>query len=148
VWEKITDAASPDWRQSWFRRAVEKLEDRFVAIQLRLYRGEREQAAEVALFLDQLLDAYPVPAGTERLKLGSVKRENAITERRLVADSIEQMHKLRTERSHALPEHRRRAAARAAEGTDWKRVMAEAADLIGRELKLRCVTALVRTLVP
>lgn len=102
-WNKILEHASIDLGKSanlWFKGILDKFKPRFEAISLGLHREQFDRCAEIAAFLDQVLEGQKVFEG-QKLKLGSVKIDNhPVTQDKLNKREIHFLHKLRIEKSH------------------------------------------------
>ncbi len=103
VWATILRQAGRDLEKSWFRQVLEKLRPRIGALALGLHSDEYDRCAEIAAFLDQVLEAYPGAA----LKLGFVKNPNEVTGDRLATAAVTFLHGLRLDNAHFLKEDRR-----------------------------------------
>ncbi|MEN6437488.1 MAG: protein kinase family protein [Syntrophobacter sp.] len=106
AWETVLKHANVDLDEpskSWFRGILEKFKPRFEAIVLGLHSEQSDRCAEIAAFLDQVLEGQRVFDG-QKLKLGIVKNNNDITQDKLNTPAIHFLHKLRLERSHYIQE--------------------------------------------
>jgi tRNA A-37 threonylcarbamoyl transferase component Bud32 len=107
-WASVQETAASDGECSWFMEVLRKFQSSFEALHLGIHSDTFERAAEIADFLNQLLEAYPVQTGAQRLSLGYVKRVNDVTGDQLVDESIEFLHNARTWLSHGSGKARHR----------------------------------------
>jgi Protein kinase domain len=98
-WEGVLKRAAPDRGCAWFNEVLIKFQPRFEFLSLGIHRDELERSADLADFLNQVLEAFPI-RGTQRLTLGSVKRSNDFTGTDLAVESIEFLHRARGWLSH------------------------------------------------
>jgi hypothetical protein len=122
---------------------LRKFQSSFEALHLGIHRDAFERAAEIADFLNQLLEAYPLPAGPQRLSLGFVKRSNDVTGERLVAESTDFLHNARTWLSHGTGKGQRRERVLAGIRQPVETLVLDGAARIEAFLSLRSLRAVV-----
>ncbi len=133
-WKKMLDVAEDDLGKEWFRLVVERHRASFQTLALGLHLREVDCLAEVAAFVDQVLEAYP---SRKKLKLGFVKNDNAETGKRLVSRNTDLLHRLRGYRSHySSPDDERKLRTRFGDPTDedLRRMVQEGVDEVGKLL--------------
>ena len=107
-WASVSQEAAPDRECAWFMEVLGKFQSSFEALHLGIHRDAFERAAEIADFLNQLLEAYPGHVSPQRISLGMVKRSNEYTGEKLAVPSIEFLHQARTWLSHGTGKGQRR----------------------------------------
>jgi serine/threonine protein kinase len=99
----IDAAVRGDSERRWYPPVVEKFKPTFRMLALGLHADMFDRCAELADFLNQVLEAYPVRRGGVQLKLGYVKNQNDDTGDRFRTMAIEALHQLRISLSHGDP---------------------------------------------
>jgi hypothetical protein len=133
-WQSAIAVAQEDLGKEWYRLVVERHRVPFQTLALGLHLQEIDRLAEVAAFVDQVLEAFP---SRRKLKLGLVKNENTETGKALVSTSTDLLHRLRTYRAHfSSPEGERRLRASFDDPPDetLRAMVQEGVDEIGRYL--------------
>jgi serine/threonine protein kinase len=98
--DRIDSAVLADSQRRWYPPVVDKFKPTFRMLALGLHADVFDKCAELADFLNQVLEAYPVRRGGIQLKLGYVKNQNDDTGDKLRSMSIEALHQLRISLSH------------------------------------------------
>jgi serine/threonine protein kinase len=96
----IDVAVTRDAQSRWYPPVVEKFKPTFRMLVLGLHEDAFDRCAELADFLNQVLEAYPVRRGGTQLKLGYVKHRNDDTSDTFCLHSIDALHQLRISLSH------------------------------------------------
>lgn len=146
----LSAAAAADADRRWYRDVIDKFEPTLKSIVMGLQGSAFEVAAEVADFLNQVLEAYPVARGAQRLSLGYVKNENTDTGRRFCDRSIEGLHQLRLSLSHGDPKLSAGNVSRKLGNpspTQLREWLLEGSALIGKNLGVATLGALVQRLL-
>ena len=152
AWRKIRDRAAADLAHDWFEEVLERFRPRFSSLVLGLHDNTFDRCAEIASFLDFVLEAFPSPHG-EPLKLTYVfSRETRTTGDMLKSKTcIRFMYSLRIERSHFDQKRSRERILQDFEAPSealmehWAR---ESATLIGRALGLPSLPAIIEAFLP
>jgi hypothetical protein len=100
--QRVKDATAPDRSKAWYSDTVSKLHGKFAAVALGLLPDQFERCREGANLMNQVLEAYPLPAGTgiSKLTLGFVRNENTFCAKKLMTEPIKLMHALRNFEAH------------------------------------------------
>ncbi len=152
AWRTIRDRAAEDLAHDWFEEVLERFRPRFSSLVLGLHDNTFDRCAEIASFLDFVLEAFPTPQG-EPLKLTYVfSRETRATGDLLKSKTcIRFMYSLRIERSHFDQKRSRERILQDFEAPSealmehWAR---ESATLIGRALGLPSLPAIIDAFLP
>lgn len=96
----VDSIVKQDTAYRWYVDIVSKFTAAFQLIASGYHEQEFERCAEIADFLNQVLEAFPTKSGA-RLSLGYVKHPNADTGVELVSRSVEIAHTLRNWQAHA-----------------------------------------------
>ncbi|WPB74528.1 protein kinase [Archangium violaceum] len=149
AWQALLTKVQADTRLPWFRLVLEKFRPRIEAILLGLHTEILDRAAETAIFLDQVLEASPVPPNSDRLKLGSVKHRPDVNGEDLRKESIDFLHQLRLDRSHIDPVVTRklRQKFKIPDEASIMTLSQEGAMLIGKALNLSSLPDVVNLLL-
>jgi serine/threonine protein kinase len=139
----IVAATSPDSRNPWFMSVVDKFVPAFQMTALGYHRNVVDVCAEMADFLNQVLEASP-PRRGKRLSLGYVKTSNAETGNRFANDATDTLHRLRNRFSHGDGRLGRRADPAWDHAQQLVSHVQTVADLVQCELGLRSLTSLIR----
>ena len=104
LWDSVIIHAKQDLGKKWFSSVLNKFRPRIEAIGLGLHHLKFDQCAEVASFLDQVLEA-----SSRKSKLGSLKNAPEVQLGRSEFQAIDFLHRLRIERNHVDPRKGREA---------------------------------------
>jgi len=94
-WNVVSNAASSDSDKYWYRAVLDSFKSNFEAISLGILFDEFEKSAEIADFLNQVLEAFPLKKRSESLSLGRVKHRNDHTGDELRTREIDFLHQVR-----------------------------------------------------
>ena len=97
---RIETAVALDAQRRWYPPVVEKFKPTFRMLSLGLHSDAFDRCAELADFLNQVLEAYPVRRGGVQLRLGYIKHKNEDTSDKFCVKSIDALHQLRLSLSH------------------------------------------------
>ena len=101
TWNRLLDATAEDRKKPWFWSVLRGFQSNVEAIALGVTNDDLEQCADIADFINQLLEAYPLPRGeTRTLSLAWAKDGNDYTGNDLATDEIRFLHKARVWISH------------------------------------------------
>jgi serine/threonine protein kinase len=99
----IDELTCGDRERRWYIAVVDKFKPTFRMLALGLHSDMFDRCAEIADFLNQILEAYPAKRGGRQLTLGYVKNDNDDTGERFKFMAIESLHQLRLLLSHGDP---------------------------------------------
>ncbi len=144
--DRIDTAVATDGQRKWYPPVVEKFKPTFRMLALGLHADAFDRSAELADFLNQVLEAYPVRRGGTQLKLGYIKNQNDDTGDKFRSLSIEALHQLRISLSHGDSRKSKMSVMRKlSQPTDdqLRRWIQEGAELIAEHLGVKSLTTVV-----
>ncbi len=100
VLQRIDAAVAIDAQRRWYPPVVEKFKPTFRMLVMGLHSDVFDRCAELADFLNQIVEAYPARRGGAQLTLGSIKHRNDETGDKFCLRSIDALHRLRLSLSH------------------------------------------------
>jgi serine/threonine protein kinase len=142
----IDSAVKADMERRWYPPVVDKFKPTFRMLALGLHADMFDRCAELADFLNQVLEAYPVRRGGVQLKLGYVKNQNDDTGDRFRSMSIEALHQLRISLSHGDPSKSKSSIMRKLSHPNDNQLRAwvrEGAEMIAEHLAVPSLTTVV-----
>ena len=147
--DKLQRKCNVDLHKDWFSDVIDRFKSRFLAISLGLHDEVFDRCAEVAQFLDFVLEAYPTK---EPLKLSYVlNKPNEITGDLLNGkDCIRFMSNLRIERSHYDEKKSKNRILKRFKNPDNEQIIAwakDSTDLLAQSLSLNSLPIIVDELL-
>ena len=141
AYREIVEVANGEGMNGQFQGVLLKFRAQFEGIAIGLYPRMIERCAEMAVFLDQTLEAF-TPGG-EKLTLGGVKYKG-LRDKQITGQSVEFAHSLRIYKSHFnSPENLRKFDS--LDDQLMYDLMTQAAEQIGQGLRLPQLSNVVKT---
>ncbi len=101
LWRSIRVLIREDIQRSWFRPIIERFKARFLAILMGLHQNPFDRCAELARFLEAVLETWPSPG--ERLRLSSVRSHHPVIKDQLRTPSVQLLYALYLSLDHYKP---------------------------------------------
>lgn len=148
--DRIDAAVTQDSQRKWYPPVVDKFKQTFRMLALGLHTDMFDRCAELADFLNQVLEAYPTRRGGTQLRLGYIKNQNDDTGRKFQTASIDVLHQLRVSLSHGNTRLSKSSVMRKLQmpsDEQLRRWMLEGATLISDHLGLRSLATVVTEVI-
>jgi hypothetical protein len=143
--DRIDSSVKGDAERKWYPPVVEKFKPTLRMLALGLHADVFDRCAELADFLNQVLEAYPVRRGGVQLKLGYIKNQNDETGDKFRCMAIEALHQMRISLSHG--DQSKSSVMRKLSRPNDERLrewVLEGAELIAEHLGVPSLTTVVR----
>jgi hypothetical protein len=149
--EQVDQMIAVDRERKWYIPVVDKFKPTFRMLTLGLHADVFDVCTELADFINQVLEAYPVRRGGARLKLGYIKLANEETGDRFQGHAgIEALHQLRNSLSHGDVSKSKAMVLRKLGRPDEQRLrtwVVEGAEAVAEVLGTRSLTIVVSSIL-